>query len=443
MPTQIEFYIAWGGNEMKKITSERYQESYYEETLENGLRVILWEKKDYEKSLFMMATPFGAMHLKQRTKDGNMVTHPCGIAHFLEHKMFAFQGDDVMNLFSDMGANVNAFTSYQETVYYASTSGEVKDVLNLLLDFVQTLEIDEATVEKEKGIIVSELHMYKEMSDQRLLMETYSSLYQKHPMKYDIGGDDESVIQTTVEQLYACYDMNYHPSNMTLICVSGKDPQMLMDIIKQNQQLKQFANVHGVDNIKEEEPNEVARSSFSFTMDVTEPKICVGYKLSGIQDPYERLRKEWCIRFLLDANFTTLYPHYQKWIDDGIINDYCGCDVDFGEDYGMILFFAETKDVDAFISLCEACMDRIKATVIQETVLEQLKRRYYAQSIRSLNSFDDIAISFVRSLFHHMDYFTTLDLMIDITMDDLKQASTEILKEHRAIVTLLPKSEDM
>ena len=50
-----------------------------------------------------------------------------------------------MNLFSDMGANVNAFTSYQETVYYASTSGEVEDVLNLLLDFVQELEIDEAS----------------------------------------------------------------------------------------------------------------------------------------------------------------------------------------------------------------------------------------------------------------------------------------------------------
>lgn len=428
---------------MRKITSERYQETYYEETLDNGLRVILWEKKDYEKSLFMMATPFGAMHLKQRKKGEDTIHHPCGIAHFLEHKMFALKGNDVMNLFSDMGANVNAFTSYQETVYYASTSGEVEDVLNLLLDFVQELEIDEATVEKEKGIIVSELHMYKEMSDQRLLMETYTSLYHNHPMKYDIGGDDESVLKTTVEQLYACYHMNYHPSNMILISVSGKDPEKLMEIIKANQHKKQFPKQEAVEQIKELEPKEVARESFSFTMDVTAPKICVAYKLSGIQDPYERLCKEWCIRFLLDANFTTLYPNYQTWMDDGIINDYCGCDIDFGEDYGTILFFAESENVDGFIALCEDCMKRIQNAEIEDAVLEQLKRRYYAQSVRSLNSFDDIAISFVRSLFHHTDYFTTLDLLIDITMEDIEQATGEISNQHRAIVTLLPKSQDM
>ena len=44
---------------MKTITNKRYGESYVEETLENGLYVVLWQKPDYEKSLFMMATPLG------------------------------------------------------------------------------------------------------------------------------------------------------------------------------------------------------------------------------------------------------------------------------------------------------------------------------------------------------------------------------------------------
>lgn len=88
-------------------------------------------------------------------------------------------------------------------------------------------------------------------------------------------------------------------------------------------------------------------------------------------------------------------------------------------------------------------MKRIQNAEIEDAVLEQLKRRYYAQSVRSLNSFDDIAISFVRSLFHHTDYFTTLDLLIDITMEDIEQATGEISNQHRAIVTLLPKSQDM
>ena len=180
---------------MKHIYNERYHESYDEVVLDNGLHVILWHKPNYEKSMFMMMTPFGAMDLTQ-IQGKEKIKHPSGIAHFLEHKMFAMDGDeDVMGLFSKMGANVNAFTSYRETAYFASTCNDPKEPLKLLLDFVQELNIDQASVEKEKGIILSELHMYKEMSDQRLLMETYTSLFHKHPMRLDIAGEDDDLYQ--------------------------------------------------------------------------------------------------------------------------------------------------------------------------------------------------------------------------------------------------------
>ena len=205
---------------MKTITNKRYGESYVEETLENGLHVVLWQKPDYEKSLFMMATPLGAMDMKQVDEHGRELHFPAGIAHFLEHKMFEMGDSDVMELFSRMGASVNAFTSYTETAYYFSTTSDVKEPLNLLLDFVQELDISEESVEKEKGIIIQELHMYKEMSDSRLLMETFSSLYQQHPLRYDIGGDDESVNSITLQQLQDCYALNYHPASMILVGVS-------------------------------------------------------------------------------------------------------------------------------------------------------------------------------------------------------------------------------
>lgn len=73
---------------MKRIVNEHYQETYYIETLENGLRVILWQKENYERSFFMMATPLGAMDLQQTDQNGILYSYPAGIAHFLEHKMF-------------------------------------------------------------------------------------------------------------------------------------------------------------------------------------------------------------------------------------------------------------------------------------------------------------------------------------------------------------------
>lgn len=407
---------------MKQIKNDRYQESYVEETLENGLHVVIWEKQDYEKSLFMMATPLGAMDMKQVDEQGREYHFPAGIAHFLEHKMFEMGEEDVMDLFSKMGANVNAFTSYSETAYYFSTSNDIYKPLELLLDFVQSLQITKESVEKEKGIIVQELNMYKQMPDNRLLMETFSSLYKNHPLKYDIGGDDESVNSITLEQLEECYRMNYHPSTMVLVGVTNQNPEKVLTAIKENQKKKDFPEISNVHRLKYEEPKEVYRKNYNFTMDVSIPKIAYAYKLEGVKDALDRARREWCLKTMLDACFSTLNPLYQDWIDQGIINDYVGCEVDLGEDHGMLMFYGETRDEEAFEKIVSQSVEAIANASISDEVLQRLKRRYFGQSIRSLNSFDDIAITFVRNYFEGLDFFEAMDVLYDINKEDIIEA---------------------
>ena len=218
---------------MRKHYNERYDETYFEETLDNGLQVVIWHKPNFQNSQFLFATPYGALDFKQKDENGNIVEFPSGIAHFLEHKMFESKQGDVMELFSQLGANVNAFTSYNETVYYFSTTNkDVEQELNLLLDFVQSLEITEASVEKEKGIIIQELNMYLQMPDSRLLFESFKSMYHKHPLNNDIGGSQETVSMTSLEDLMQCHALNYHPSRMVLIAVTAIDPALLIEMIK-------------------------------------------------------------------------------------------------------------------------------------------------------------------------------------------------------------------
>lgn len=426
---------------MIKKENKRYQESYVEETLDNGLHVVLWQKPDYAKSLFMMATPLGALDMKQKDEDGKEYDFPAGIAHFLEHKMFEMENGDVMDLFSNMGANVNAFTSYTETVYYFSTTADVIQPLHLLLDFVQDLSITKESVEKEKGIIIQELNMYKQMSDQRLLMETFSSLYKHHPLRYDIGGDAESVTSITLEQLKQCYDINYHPGKMILVGVSAQEPEVLLKEIKKNQQAKTFPAGKKVIRMMQEEPYEPARKDFEFQMDVSMPKLSIAYKMRGVEDIYERIKKEWAIRMVLDATFSSLNPDFQKWLDEGIINDFVGSDVDLGKDYGMMMFYSETNKKEAFLAIVKDIVQKIKQEGISESLLEQLKKRYYGQSLRSLNSFDDIAITMVRNYFDQSDFFASMDVLYDITLQDVKDACKMIDVDNFCVIDLLPENK--
>lgn len=424
---------------MKKTRNERYQEAYVEETLENGLHVVIWHKEDYAKSLFMMSTPLGAMDLKQVDETGKIYEFPAGIAHFLEHKMFEMGEQDVMDLFSQMGASVNAFTSYSETAYYFSTSNEIKQPLNLLLDFIQSLQISNESVEKEKGIIIQELNMYKQMPENRLLMEIFSSLYQHHPLKYDIGGDDESVNAITLAQLEECYRLNYHPSRMVLVGVTSQDANEVMNMIKENQNKKTFSNCPSVIRKPFEEPSDVARDTYSFTMDVSKPKIAYAYKLDGVLEPMERTKLEWCFKIMVDALFSPLNPEYQTWIDQGIVNDYVGCEVDLGKDHGMLMFFAESEKPEGFRRIVQDTIIAMMKSEFDDDILLRLKRRYYGQSIRSLNSFDDIAITFIRNYFEDLDFFKAMDVLYDIEKADLITAGNCIKKEAVSCVTLMPE----
>ena len=130
-----------------------------------------------------------------------------------------------------MQAQTNAFTSYTETAYYFQTTSDIEKPLALLLDFVENLDIDQQSVEKEKGIILSEYNMYEQNPEQRLLMNTWRALYHKHPLKIDILGNKDDISNMTPETLTQFYQMNYDPSRLTLVGVTGKDINKIMDLL--------------------------------------------------------------------------------------------------------------------------------------------------------------------------------------------------------------------
>ncbi|MDF9823932.1 putative Zn-dependent peptidase [Breznakia sp. PF5-3] len=422
---------------MNKIENKRFEESYIEETLENGLHVVIWQKPGFKKSNFVFATPFGGRDSEQLDENNVIHTYPHGVAHFLEHKMFEKEGKDVMEEFSSLGANVNAFTSYNETAYYFSTTNNPIKPLHLLLDFVQELTITEASVEKEKGIIIQELEMYKQMSDSRLFSESFESIFQKHPLRNDIGGTAESVTAITYDILQECYKLNYHPSKMILVGVSAMDPTIILDEIKKNQAQKDFPRLHDAKRVYYDEPKAVGKTIQSIAMDISTTKVADVYKFDGIKNGFEASKIEWCLTLLLDLAFSPLSKQYQVWLDDEIINDAFSYEVEIGPDYGILLFSNETKKTDSFFEMIQTTMLHLDA--FDENELSNLKKRYFGTNINSLNSFEAISISFMRMYFSNIDFFKNLEMIETITKEDLYKAYQLIDQKNHSKILIEPK----
>ena len=420
---------------MKKIHNDFFDEDFYIEKLDNGLEVVIFNKKDFLTTACAFATSYGALNTDEVLDDKEYHFHP-GVAHFLEHKLFESEDKNIFEEFSNMGCNVNAFTSYHETVYYFSTTNkEIKEPLNLLLDFVQKLDITDENVEKEKGIICQELAMYMQNPDSRLLQETYRSLYHNYPLKYDIGGDETSVNAISKDELDLCYKINYHPNNMVLLIVSPLDVNYLMDIVKENQSKKHFDKQKDVKTLMIDEDDSVVRKEFSFEMDINKPKHVYALKLKpNFKDSDDIVYKQWCLDLYLKAYFSSINKDYQEWLNKGLINDYFGYEVDFDKDYAYILFYNESEEDN----IKELVDNELKKDLITEEILTSIKRRYIGNSFDTLNDVESFDTGYVRDYVNGIDYFKSIEILTHISLDDLKAVFKGFDYSNYALIHILP-----
>ena len=222
---------------MQVIENLKVKEKLYIEKLENGLTVMVIPKPGIQKKYMIWGTNYGSNDSEFIVPGEEEKTKvPNGVAHFLEHKLFEQEnGTNSLDVLTALGVNANAYTTNDHTAYLFESTDNFYPAMDELMDYVQHPYFTDENVEKEKGIIVQELRMYMQMPEQRLVLETYQSLFHKHPIRLDIGGNEESVNSITRELLERCYELNYHPSNATLVCITPNKPEVILNWIKENQ----------------------------------------------------------------------------------------------------------------------------------------------------------------------------------------------------------------
>lgn len=406
---------------MEKIYYDTLKETLYHEKLDNGLQVYILPKLGFEKTYGLFTTRFGAVDTTfVPINETEMIKVEDGIAHFLEHKMFDMKDGDASDKFAELGASTNAFTSSSRTAYLFNTTSNETKCIELLLDFVQSLDISEESVEREKGIIGQEIKMYDDDPDWRVYFGSIENLYQKHPVAIDVAGTIETVNKTTKEMLEKCYNTFYHPSNMMLFVVGNIDPNEVIEIIRKNQQQKEFKLADKIVCLTNEEPKEINEAEKELKMDVDMSKIIISIKINDIlTDAKAKLKRELSMNMLFDLLFSKSSQLYTKWLEEGVINTSFSANFTQERDYAFIQMGGDSDNPDELKNTVLDFIRNINDIKIEEEDFKRIQRKNIGNFINLFNSPEGIANLFSRYYFEGTIAMNLVDEVAKITIDDL------------------------
>nr|MCR4940670.1 insulinase family protein [Treponemataceae bacterium] len=193
------------------------------------------------------STPYNRISLRLVVKVGSLAENENekGLAHFVEHMCFNgtehFEKNSLIDyaesIGMDFGAEVNAYTSFEETVYkleIPADQGEfLENALLILHDWASAVTFDEEELEKEKGVIKEEWRGSLGLSNRRI--ETLLPFELKDSPYVDrlpIG--DMAVIQNVSrDEILAFYKRWYRPENMAVIITGYMDPKVTEYLTKE------------------------------------------------------------------------------------------------------------------------------------------------------------------------------------------------------------------
>ncbi len=206
---------------------------YAKKTLPNGLTIIEVPSHDAESVVvdFFVKTGSRSETLKEN-----------GISHFLEH--FLFKGSKkypsamaISTLIDSIGGEMNANTGKEHTQFYIkSASQHLPLIFEVLTDMIQNPLFDPAELEREKGVIVEEINMYKDMPMAEIENVLEGTMWHGDALGRDIAGTKETVTKFTRE-MFADYILRHYQTSNMILGISGKyDQKKLNSLIKSHWQ---------------------------------------------------------------------------------------------------------------------------------------------------------------------------------------------------------------
>ncbi|MBI3671741.1 insulinase family protein [Candidatus Azambacteria bacterium] len=357
---------------------------FKKEILKNNLRLITAHTKDTKTITVLVLVGVGS---KYETKNIS------GISHFLEHMMFkgTKKRKDTLAISSELdsiGAEYNAFTGNEYTGYYVKAdASHLELALDVVADMLLNSKFDSKEIEKEKGVVIEEINMYKDNPARQVSQNLESLIYGDQPAGWDIAGTRDTVTSFTRKDINGYFESHYTNEN-TIVCVAGNfEKKSIKEKVE-----KYFSNLRKGERLEKKKVLESQK----------EPKLGIEHKKtdqshlvlafrSFISVTDKKLMAESLLANILGGNMSSrLFINIRE--KQGLAY-YIGAGTDSSADTGYFYIRAgvDNKRVQGAIKGILAEVKKVKQRGVTAAELKKAKEYFKGKTVMGIESSDELA----------------------------------------------------
>ncbi len=404
--------------------------SYSTYTLPNGVRMVCWHTEG-------LVSYIGAVVNAGSRDEGEDVY---GLAHFVEHTIF--KGTDkrrswqISSRMETVGGELNAYTSKEETMVYTNApAGFEERAIELLADLITSSRFPKEEIEREKEVVIEEIHSYMDSPSDSVYDEFEELAYAGSGLAHNILGSAESVRRLGSDNCRGFLDKFYTPGEMVVYCCIPASPDKMYKLVN-----KYFGGLHFA-NVSRNRVAPPPMQSFDLRRERGnhQANTIVGTRVFGRLDSRRfalfllnnylggpclnsklnrELREKRGYVYAVDSNVSLM-------TDAGLILIYFGCDPSNVEKCREIIFRE---------------LDELAQTRLSESKFEKIKRQYCGQLLVSSDHRESRAMGLAKSLLYYgqiHDISTTAANISAVTAEELRDVAQLIMSSPKGILTLI------
>lgn len=181
--------------------------------LKNGMTVLLTESHK---------SPVVSIQMWVRTGSADEKKGEEGISHFIEHLVFKgtrkFKVGEIASTIEGSGGELNAYTSFDQTVFYVTISKQFTDIgLTAISEMMGFPSFDEAEIENEREVVIEEIKRGRDSLGRRSSQLMFSTAFKKHSYGIPVIGFDDNIRNVSRKVLLNYFQSRYVPRNMFLV----------------------------------------------------------------------------------------------------------------------------------------------------------------------------------------------------------------------------------